>query len=95
MEGKFLRLIGRIKHNGIVVSNAIPKSDYDPVDAKINFVVPSIVVILRSNESLQQIMPGVIISILDKITNGVNNFKSLILEIDEGNTNWRYKHVGI
>ena len=50
MEGKFLRLMGRIKHTGIVVSNASPKSYSDPVDAKINFVVPSIVVILRSNE---------------------------------------------
>ena len=40
MEGKLLRLMGRIKHTGIVVSNASPKSYYDPVDAKNNFVVP-------------------------------------------------------
>ena len=55
---------------------------YDPVYAKINFVVPSIAVILGSNESLQPIMPAVITSLLDKITNGGNNFKSFILEID-------------
>ena len=82
MEGTFLRLIGRIKHTGIVVSNASPKSYYDPVDAKNNFIVPSIVVILRSNESLQPILPGLIIPVLDKITNGCKNFKSFILEID-------------
>ena len=50
VEGKFLRLMGRIKHTGIVVSNASPKSYYDPGDATINFVVPSIAIILRSNE---------------------------------------------
>ena len=90
IEGKFLRLMGRINHTGIVVSNASPKSYYDWVDAKINFVVPSIAVILRNNESLQPIMPGVITSILDKISNGGNNFKSFILEID-GKKNCRGK----
>ena len=61
MENKFQKLMVRIKHTGIVVSNASPKSYYDPVDAKIYFVVPSIPIILRINESLQPIMPGVII----------------------------------
>ena len=36
----------------------------------VDFVVPSIAVILRSNESLQPIKPAVITSILDKIING-------------------------
>ena len=70
--------MGRIKQIDIVVSNASPKSYYDPVNAKANFVVPSIAVILRSNKSLQPILPGVITSILDKITNRGNNFKGLI-----------------
>ena len=82
IEGKFMRLMGRIKHTGIVVSNSSSKSCYDPVDAKINFVVPSIAIILKSNESLQPIMQCVITSILYKITNGGNNFKSFILKID-------------
>ena len=43
---------------GIVVSNA-SQVYYDPVDAKINVVLPSIAVIIyiSSNESLQPIMP--------------------------------------
>ena len=82
MEGKFLRLMGRMMHIGIVVSKASTKSYYDPVDAKINLVVPSIAVILKTNESLQPIMPVVITSLLNKISNGGNNYKSLILEMD-------------
>ena len=48
MEGKFLRLMVRIKHTGIVATNNV----------------------------------SAITSKLDKISNGGNNFKSFILEID-------------
>ena len=40
MEGRFMKLMGRIKHTGIVVSNDSPKSYYDQVNAKNNYVVP-------------------------------------------------------
>ena len=65
--------MGRIKYTGIMFWSSRCKQ---------KIVFPSIAVILRSNESLQPIIPGEITSILDKILNGGNTLKRFSIKID-------------